>query len=94
MIWTSAPPLSWLESTPQEVNAEGNRLRRAAEPVICASVTTHLASLKAELAGLDGYISTALEAQPEGSERAAILASVPDVGPVATSTLLVILNAA
>jgi transposase len=75
----------------QEVNAEGNRLRRAAEPVIRDSVTAHLAWLKAELAGLDGHIATALEAQPDGSERAAILASVPGVGPVATSTLLALL---
>ena len=49
-----------------------------------ASVTAHRAWLKAELAGLDGQIAMALETQPEGSERAAILASVPGVGPVAT----------
>ena len=75
----------------QEVNAEGNRLRRAAEPVIRDSVTAHLAWLKAALAALDGHIAAALAAQPDGPERAAILASVPGVGPVATSTLLALL---
>jgi transposase len=75
----------------QAVNAEGNRLRRAAEPVIRDSVTAHLAWLKAELAVLDGQIAVALEAQPDGAERAAILASVPGVGPVATSSLLALL---
>jgi transposase len=75
----------------QQVNAEGNRLRRTAEPVIRDSLTAHLAWLKAELTGLDGHIAAALAAQPEGSERAAILASVPGVGPVATSALLALL---
>jgi transposase len=75
----------------QEVNAEGNRLRRAAEPVIRDSVTAHLAWLKAALAALDGQIAAALAAQPENAERAAILASVPGVGPVATGALLALL---
>jgi transposase len=75
----------------QQVNAEGNRLRRAAEPVIRDSVSAHLAWLKAALAALDGQIAAALAAQPEGAERAAILASVPGVGPVATSALLALL---
>ncbi len=75
----------------QEVNGEGNRLRRAAEPVIRDSLVRHLAWLKTELAALDGQIAAALAAQPEASERAAILASVPGVGPVATSSLLALL---
>jgi transposase len=75
----------------QVVNGEGNRLRRTAEPVIRDSVTAHLAWLKAELAALDGQIAAALATQPDGSERAAILASVPGVGPVATSSLLALL---
>jgi transposase len=72
----------------QQVNAEGNRLRRAAEPLIRDSVVRHLAWLKAELAALDGQIAAALEAHPDGSERAAILASVPGVGPAVSSSLL------
>jgi transposase len=75
----------------QVVNAEGNRLRRTAEPVIRDSVTAHLAWLKAEMVALDGQIAAALAAQPGGGERAAILASVPGVGPVATSSLLALL---
>jgi len=75
----------------QQVNAEGNRLRRATEALIRCSLTAHLAWLKAELAALDEHIAAALAAQPEGSERATILASVPGVGPVATSTLLALL---
>jgi transposase len=75
----------------QEVNGEGNRLRRAAEPVIRDSLVRHLAWLKTELAALDGQIAATLAAQPEASERAAILASVPGVGPVATSALLALL---
>jgi transposase len=75
----------------QEVNGEGNRLRRAAEPVIQDSLVRHLAWLKTELAALDGQIAATLAAQPDASERAAILASVPGVGPVATSSLLALL---
>jgi transposase len=75
----------------QEVNGEGNRLRRAAEPEIRDSLVRHLAWLKTELAALDGQIAAALAAQPDASERAAILASVPGVGPVATSALLALL---
>jgi transposase len=73
------------------VNGEGNRLRRAAEPEIRDSLVRHLAWLKTELAALDGQIAAALAAQPDASERAAILASVPGVGPVATSALLALL---
>jgi transposase len=75
----------------QEVNAEGNRLRRTAEPVIRDSVTAHLAWLKAELAALDGKIAAALAVLSDGPERAAILASVPGVGPVVSSSLLALL---
>ena len=75
----------------QQVNAEGNRLRRATEPVIRNSLNAHLAWLKAELAALDGHIAAALAAQPEAAGRAALLASVPGVGPVATSALLALL---
>ena len=75
----------------QEINAEGNRLRRATEPVIRDSLSAHLAWLKAELAALDAHIAAALAARPEDVERAAILASVPGVGPVATSALLALL---
>ena len=77
----------------QEINAEGNRLRRAIEPVIRDSSSAHLAWLKAELAALDAHIAAALAAAPEETERAALLASVPGVGPVATSTLLALLPA-
>ncbi len=75
----------------REVNGEGNRLRRAAEPVIRDSLMRHLAWLKTELAALDRQIAATLAAQPDASERAAILASVPGVGPVATSALLALL---
>ena len=75
----------------QEVNAEGNRLRRTAEPVIRNSVVRHLAWLKAELAAFEEHIAAVLATLPDGSERAAILASVPGVGPVATSSLLALL---
>ncbi len=37
----------------QHLNAEGNRLRRATEPVIRNSLSAHLAWLKAELVALD-----------------------------------------
>jgi transposase len=73
------------------VNGEGNRLRRTAEPVIRDSAVRHLAWLKAELAALNEQIAAALVAQPHGAERAAILASVPGIGPVATSSLLALL---
>lgn len=75
----------------QEVNAEGNRRRRAAEPVIRDSLSADLAWLKAELAALDEHVAAALAAQPEAAGRAALLASVPGVGPVATSSLLALL---
>jgi transposase len=75
----------------QEINAEGNRLRRATEPVIRDSLSAHLAWLKAGLAALDAHIAAALAARPEDVERATILASVPGVGPVATSALLALL---
>jgi transposase len=75
----------------QEINGEGNRLRRASEPLIRASLSAHLAWLKAELVTLDAHIAAALAAQPEAAERAALLASVPGIGPVATSALLALL---
>ena len=75
----------------QHLNAEGNRLRRATEPVIRDSLSAHLAWLKAELATLDQHIAEALAAQPEAAERAALLASVPGIGPVATSALVALL---
>lgn len=75
----------------QQINAEGNRLRRAAEPVIRDSLSAHLAWLKAALATLDAHLAAALAARPEEAERAALLASVPGIGPVATSALLALL---
>jgi transposase len=75
----------------QQVNAEGNRLRRATEPMIQASVERHRAWLKAELTALDEQIAAALAAEPDGAERAIILASVPGIGPVATSALVALL---
>jgi transposase len=75
----------------QQVNAEGNRRRRASEPVIQDSLERHLVWLKAELAALDQQIAAALAAEPDGAERAAILGSVPGIGPVATSALLALL---
>jgi len=75
----------------QAVNGEVNRLRRAIEPEIRASLQAHLAWLKAELEALDGHIAAALAAAPGEAERGALLASVPGVGPVATSALLALL---
>ncbi len=49
------------------------------------------AAMIARYGALDRQIAATLAAQPDASERAAILASVPGVGPVATSALLALL---
>jgi transposase len=75
----------------QQVNGEGNRLRRATEPLIRASLSAHLAWLKTELKALDAHLAAALAAAPEEAGRAALLASVPGIGPVVTSSVLALL---
>ncbi|HEX5500574.1 MAG TPA: IS110 family transposase [Thermomicrobiales bacterium] len=67
--------------------AERQRLARA-QPAVRARVTAHVAWLEEELAGLDAELDAAIQASPAWRARAALLRSVPGVGPVLSRTLL------
>jgi transposase len=72
----------------RQANAEGNRLRRAQDPAVRHSLEEHLRWLKAELARLDELVAAAIAAEPAWRAKAAILASVPGVGPCTCASLL------
>lgn len=67
--------------------AESNRLRTAGR-VVRPAIEQHLAYLRGELATQDQHMRQLLEASPVWLAKAALLESVPGVGPVIASTLL------
>jgi len=70
------------------LTAEQQRLKQAASAAARAWVAKHIAWLEAELAEVEAALEKALTATPEGAQQAAVLRSVPGIGPVVTATLL------
>ena len=70
------------------VEAERNRARRAAEPLVRASLEAHLGWLQTALAELEGQIDARLASTSVWQDRAVLLATVPGVGKVTVATLI------
>jgi transposase len=69
------------------LTAERNRLSLA-RPSARRSIEAHLGWLEQELAAVEQALEAHIAADPARAERAALLRSVPGVGPVLTHTLL------
>lgn len=67
--------------------AERNR-QHLAGSVVRRGVQAHILWLEEELATVDAELARRIEIEPRWRERAALLRSVPGVGPVLTATLL------
>ncbi|MCC2665620.1 MAG: Transposase, partial [Geminicoccaceae bacterium] len=72
----------------EAVEAERNRARRAAEPLVRASLEAHLGWLQTALAELEGQIDARLASTSVWQDRAVLLATVPGVGKVTVATLI------
>lgn len=66
---------------------EGNRLRQALH-ALRGGIEAHIGWLEQELAGVEAELEVRTATDPERAARAALLRSVPGVGPVLTNTLL------
>ena len=71
----------------QMLTAEKNRRSNAAAPIGVA-IERHLEWLEGELRRLDGEICQMVEHNPQWKAQAAMLRTVPGVGPVCATTLL------
>lgn len=71
----------------QMIVAESNRLRTAGR-VVRPGIEQHLDYLRGEITTLDQHLRQLIEASPVWLAKAALLESVPGVGPVIASTLL------
>ncbi len=69
------------------LTAEQQRAHTAL-PLVRERIAVHLAWLEEELATLDGELARAIREDPAWREHAALLRSVPGVGPVLATTLL------
>lgn len=67
---------------------EKTRLKQAIDADVAASCRRLIALLEAERAQVEALLETALYAVPGNRERAALLQSIPGVGPAVTATLL------
>lgn len=67
--------------------AETNRLRTA-QPIVRPGITNHLTYLRQAVEALDAEIRATIEASPVWRGTAALLESVPGVGPVIAGTLV------
>lgn len=72
-------------------DAERNRRRRIAEPVLRRSLDDHLAWLAAEIEAIEAAMAARLEALAATRERAARLLSVPGIGRLTAASLLALL---
>lgn len=72
-------------------DAERNRRRRIAQPVLRRSLDDHLAWLSAEIATIEAAMEARLEALAADRERAALLTSVPGIGTLTAASLLALL---
>lgn len=67
---------------------EKTRLKQALDPAILDSCRRMIALLSEERADLEARLEAALAGQPDGSERARLLQTIPGVGPAVSMTLL------
>jgi transposase len=70
------------------ITAEQNRLHACQSDAVRADIEAHLAYLRGRRNDLDQELVTALQADPTWLAKAALLRSLPGVGPVLSLTLL------
>jgi transposase len=70
---------------------EQQRQRQAVTPAMAERIGKHVQWLEEERAALEEAIAAAQQAQPGGEQRAALLRSVPGIGPLLSRTLPVLL---
>lgn len=73
------------------IAAEEQRLRRTESAAVCRAIEAHIAFLRGQLAACEAELAAQVAARPDWRERAALLQSVPGVGPVLATTLLALL---
>jgi len=73
------------------VAAEEARLRRTEAAAVRRSIAAHLAFLRDELAACEAELAGQVASRPAWRETAALLQSVPGVGPVLATTLLALM---
>ena len=73
------------------IAAEEARLRRTESEAVRRSIAAHLAFLREQLAGCQAELAALVASRPAWRETAALLRSVPGVGPVLATTLLALL---
>lgn len=71
--------------------AERNRRRRTGDATLLDSIDRHIAWLREEIEQLDAAIAEQVERSASCRDRAALLASVPGLGPVTIASLLALL---
>jgi transposase len=67
---------------------EKNRMHRTADPFLRKGIGRHIASMKADLAALDGVLTEAIQSDPELRRKDALLRTAPGVGQAVSYTLL------
>lgn len=70
------------------IDAEESRLRRVEAAPVREAIVAHLAFLRAQRAALEAELAARIAEDPVWAETAALLRTVPGVGPVVTATLL------
>jgi transposase len=73
------------------ITAEKNRLQVARTRLTKEHVRKHIEWLQSQLKGLDRELKELIDSEQTWSELAALLESVPGIGPVASTTLLALL---
>lgn len=68
--------------------AESNRLGTAIAPAVRADPEAHIAFLSGQVGRLDGELALAIRSSPAWRERDDLLRSIPEIGPVASRTLI------
>lgn len=77
--------------TQEAITVATNQLEQLRDPKLRAMLTRRLTTLKQSRGALDRRIAALIAAAPAQRERAALLRSVPGVGPVLAATLLALL---
>lgn len=75
----------------ESINQEENRLEHASDPEIQQFIRNSLEGLKKQLKELDGRLKKCLADSAAHARKIEILSSVSSIGPVTTSTFLVLL---
>lgn len=68
--------------------AEANRIERALNPRVRASLSMHIRTLKRELAELEQAIAETIALAPGLAAQARLMQSVPGIGPATTAALI------